>query len=349
MIKVGVIGATGYAGEQLVWILEQHPEVEIRLLSSRSYAEDNFAEIYPNYQNRLEQQLISDEDFMARIGEIDLLFMALPHGLSQEFVQKAVEQNVKVIDLGADFRFDAVETYEKWYGLEHQAKALNSEAIYGLPELYRDRIKGARIVASPGCFPTSAILGIAPLIEAGVVAPKSIIIDAKSGTTGAGRSAKTSSLYCEVNENFKPYGVFGHRHTPEIEEKLTNLQGAPVEVTFTPHLLPLNRGILSTIYFDLTPEAAPDFHQAKAFELFQSYYKKEPFIRVVEHLPELSHIRGTNFCDLTVRVDAERGRVIVISAIDNLIKGASGQAVQSMNLMFNLEENRGLSFLSMYI
>lgn len=347
MIKVGVIGATGYAGQQLVWILQQHQGVKIQLLSSRSYAEMNLAEVYPNYRAQFEQILLNDEDFVSRLDEIDLLFMALPHGLSQELSQKAADQNIKVIDLGADFRFDEVETYEKWYGLEHQAKALNEEAVYGMPELYRKEIEQARVVASPGCFPTSAILGIAPLLKAKMVDPKSIIVDAKSGTTGAGRSTKTTSLYCEVNENFKPYGVFGHRHTPEIEEKLSRLQEAPVEVIFTPHLLPLNRGILSTIYLDIVPEKSLTLKEAQT--LYKDFYKDEPFVRIVPHLPELSHVRGTNLCDLTIRIDEARGKVIVISAIDNLIKGAAGQAVQSMNLMFNLPEESGLNFLSMYI
>lgn len=346
MIKVGIIGVTGYAGQQLLWLLEQHPEVDVRLLSSRSYADMDIATVYPNFEGRLSQVLLKDEDFMARIDEIDLLFMALPHGLSQILTKEAYAHDVKVIDLGADFRFEDTETYESWYKVPHKAKELSELAVYGMPELHRELIAKSPIIASPGCFPTSAILGAAPLVAAGKV-DTDIIVDSKTGTTGAGRDAKTASLYCEVNENFKPYGIFNHRHTPEMEKELEKLTDENVDILFTPHLLPVNRGILSTIYFNI--KAGEKLTEAEAYALYESFYQDEPFIRIRKGLPELSHVRGTNFCDIAIRVDETRGKVIVISAIDNLIKGAAGQAVQSMNIVFGFPEEMGLTSLSMYI
>ncbi|MHC5224772.1 N-acetyl-gamma-glutamyl-phosphate reductase [Ignatzschineria sp. LJL83] len=346
MIRVGIIGVTGYAGQQLLWLLEQHPEVEIRLLSSKSYADMDIADVYPNYQDRLSQVLLKDQDFMKRIDEIDLLFMALPHGLSQDLTREAYAKGVKVIDLGADFRFEDTDTYEEWYKVPHKAKDLSELAVYGLPELHKELIAKSPIVASPGCFPTSAILGAAPLIASKKV-ETDIIVDSKTGTTGAGRDAKTSSLYCEVNENFKPYGIFNHRHTPEMEKELEKLTDETVDVLFTPHLLPVNRGILSTIYLNL--KKGETLTEAQAYEMYEAFYKDAPFIRIRKTLPELSHVRGTNFCDIAVRVDEKRGKVIVIAAIDNLIKGAAGQAVQSMNIVFGFPEETGLSALSMYI
>ncbi len=346
MIKVGIIGVTGYAGQQLLWILEQHPAVEIALLSSKSYASMDIAEVYPNFEGRLSRILLKDEDFMKRIDEIDLLFLALPHGLSQDLARKAYEHDVKVIDLGADFRFEDPDTYEAWYNVAHKARDLTPLAVYGLPELHRDLIAKSPLVASPGCFPTSAILGAAPLVAQNCV-ENEVIVDAKSGTTGAGRDARTTSLFCEVNENFKPYGIFTHRHTPEMEKELEKLTDESIEVLFTPHLLPLNRGILSTIYLKL--KAGATLTQEQAYDLYREFYQDSPFVRIREMLPELSHVRGTNFCDIAVRVDTHRGRIIVISAIDNLIKGAAGQAVQSMNILFGFPETTGLSQLSMYV
>ncbi|MDG9730167.1 N-acetyl-gamma-glutamyl-phosphate reductase [Ignatzschineria sp. RMDPL8A] len=345
MIKVGIIGVTGYAGIQLLWLLENHPNVEVTMLASRSYEGMDLAEVYPNFQGRRRQILLSDDALMSRIDELDCLFMALPHGLSQPLAQKAHDHHVKVIDLGADFRFDDLETYEKWYKVKHESKILNDRAVYGLCELYREEIKQSDIVASPGCFPTSAILGAAPLLNAKLVNPKTIIVDSKSGTTGAGRGNKTASLFCEVNESFKAYGVFSHRHRPEIEQELSHVADESVEIVFTPHLIPINRGILSTIYLDLNT------HQTEAdlLKLYQDFYQGEAFVRVRESLPELSHVKGTNFCDIAIRVDEERQKVIVISAIDNLIKGAAGQAVQSMNIMHGLDETLGLKLTSMYI
>lgn len=346
MIRVGIIGVTGYAGQQLLWLLEQHPEVEVRLLSSKSYADMDIADVYPNYQDRLSQVLLKDQDFMKRIDEIDLLFMALPHGLSQNLTREAHAKGVKVIDLGADFRFEDTDTYEDWYKVPHKAKDLSEIAVYGLPELHKELIANSPIIASPGCFPTSAILGAAPLIASKKV-ETDIIVDSKTGTTGAGRDAKTTSLFCEVNENFKPYGIFNHRHTPEMEKELEKLTDETVDVLFTPHLLPVNRGILSTIYLNL--KKGETLTEAEAYEMYEAFYKDAPFVRVRKALPELSHVRGTNFCDIAVRVDEKRGKVIVISAIDNLIKGAAGQAVQSMNIVFGFPEETGLSALSMYI
>lgn len=345
LIRVGIIGVTGYAGQQLLWILAQHPSVSIEALSSRSYAGEDIADVFPNYRDHFSQLLLAEEEFRERIPHLDLLFMALPHGLSQNLAELAIEHNVKVVDLGADFRFDDVAEYETWYQAEHLAKALNEEAVYGMPELHRQKIARARIVASPGCYPTSAILGVAPLIEAGVVNPKTVIVDAKSGTTGAGRATKRTSLYCEVNESFKAYGVLTHRHRPEIEQELSNLTDQKVEIIFTPHLLPTNRGILSTIYLDLLE----DRDESSLYKLYEDFYRDEPFVRITQTLPELHNVTHTNLCDIGIRVDRERRKVVVISAIDNLIKGAAGQAVQSMNLLFNRPEEEGLTFLSMFI
>lgn len=345
MIKVGIIGVTGYAGVQLLWLLDNHPNVEITLLSSRSYKGMDIAEVYPSFYNRHPQILLSDEDFIANIDKIDCLFMALPHGLSEPFALKARKHQVKVIDLGADFRFDDLAVYEKWYQVKHNTNTLNQEAVYGLCELHRERIKKASLVASPGCFPTGATLGIAPLLHHQLINTQTLIVDAKTGTSGAGRGAKTAMLFCEVNENFKAYGVFNHRHRPEIEQELSHLAKEPVEIIFTPHLIPIQRGIFSTIYFDLKERKT----EADLLTLYHEFYQSEPFIRVRGSLPELNEVKGTNFCDIGLRVDEKRQKGIIISAIDNLIKGAAGQAVQSMNLMHGIEETTGLMHRSMYI
>lgn len=362
MKRVGIIGVTGYAGQQLLWILAQHPNVEIAALSSRSYAGQCVSEVFPSYaysgegEERVgvEQLLLSDEAFAEKIPQLDLIFLALPHGLSQPLAKAAFDSGVKVVDLGADFRFDDALSYEQHYNATHSEKDLNGIAVYGLPELNREQIKGAPLVASPGCYPTSAILGLAPLIDAGVIELNGIIVDAKSGTTGAGRGAKTTSLYCEVNENFKAYGVLNHRHRPEIEEKLTNVyreslagrnRSESVNITFTPHLLPCNRGILSTIYATLIEPKSEE----ELYSIYRDFYQNEPFVRIQSALPELHHVTHTNLCDIGLRVDERGERVVIVSVIDNLIKGAAGQAVQNMNLLFGFNENEGLTFRSMTI
>ena len=345
MIKVGLVGATGYAGQQLLWILEKHKEVEIVFLSSNSYEGKDISEIYKNYKEYYSKKLISQNEVEEKLDEIDLLFLALPHGMSEKLAYEALKKNVKVIDLGADFRLDDSETYESWYNVKHEYPEINNEAVYGLPELYKEKIKKSNIIAAPGCYPTSAILGTAPLLKNNLADTKSIIVDSKSGVSGAGRGLKVDSLFTEVNENFKAYNLFMHRHTPEIEQEMGKAAGKDVSVIFTPHLLPINRGILSTIYLDLKQKIS----QKEVYELYQEFYKNDYFVRINEELPEIKNIKNTNICEIGLRVHEEKNKVIVVSTIDNLIKGAGGQAVQAMNIMFGIDEKEGLSYLSMYI
>lgn len=345
MIKVGLVGATGYAGQQLLWILEKHKEVEIVFLSSNSYEGKDISEIYKNYKKYYSKKLISQNEVEKRLDEIDLLFMALPHGMSEKLAYEALKKNVKVIDLGADFRLDDSETYESWYNVKHEYPEINNEAVYGLPELYKEKIKKSNIIAAPGCYPTSAILGAAPLLKNNLADTKSIIVDSKSGVSGAGRGLKVDSLFTEVNENFKAYNLFMHRHTPEIEQEMGKAAGKDVSVIFTPHLLPINRGILSTIYLDLNQKIS----QKEVYELYREFYKNDYFVRINEELPEIKNIKNTNICEIGLRVHEEKKKIIVVSTIDNLIKGAGGQAVQAMNIMFGIDEKEGLNYLSMYI
>lgn len=345
MIKIGLIGATGYAGQQLLWFLNKHEDVEIEFISSNSYKDSEISDIYGNYKKYFEKKLISQEQAIEKLNKINLLFLALPHGLSEGITKKALDNNVKVIDLGADFRLDDSLEYEKWYNVKHEFPEINSEAIYGLPELNREKIKNSRVVASPGCYPTSAILGIAPLLKNKLVKKNTIIIDSKSGVSGAGRGLKVDSLFSEVNENFKAYNIFKHRHTPEIEQELSKLFGEKVDAIFTPHLIPINRGILSTIYLDL--EKALD--EDEIYKIYEEFYKGEYFIRINKKLPEIKNVKNSNICEIGLRVDKEKKKVIVVSVIDNLIKGAGGQAIQSMNLMFGLPEEKGIDILSMYL
>ena len=349
MIKVGVIGATGYAGQQLVWILNNHKEVEIEFISSYSNAGENMGEVYANYKKYFEKKLIPQEEAEENFGKIDVLFLALPHGLSEKMTKKVLENNVKVFDLGADFRLDDSETYEKWYDVKHEFPEINQIAVYGLPEINRGKIKESQVVACPGCYPTSAILGAAPLLKNKVVKTDKIIIDSKSGVSGAGRSAKIDTIFTEVNESFKAYGVLKHRHTPEIKQEMDKLSESDINVVFTPHLLPINRGILSTIYLEVNEKWKESLTEEKIYEIYNDFYKNEYFIRVTENLPEIKNVKNSNICEIGVCYDSKTGNIIVISAIDNLVKGAGGQAVQSMNIMFELEENMGLEFLSMYI
>ncbi|MBP9478899.1 MAG: N-acetyl-gamma-glutamyl-phosphate reductase [Sebaldella sp.] len=345
MIKVGLVGATGYAGQQLLWILEKHKEVEIIFLSSNSYEGKDISEVYKNYKNYYSKKLISQKDVETKLGEIDLLFVALPHGMSETLAYKALGKNVKVIDLGADFRLDDSDTYENWYNVVHEYPEINKQAVYGQPELYRKEIKESNIIAAPGCYPTSAILGTAPLLKNNLVNTKSIIIDSKSGVSGAGRGLKVDSLFTEVNENFKAYNLFMHRHTPEIEQELGKAASSDVSVIFTPHLLPINRGILSTIYLDLNKKITEE----EVYKLYNEFYKNDYFVRITEELPEIKNIKNTNICEIGLRVHEEKNKIIIVSTIDNLIKGAGGQAVQAMNIMFGIDEKEGLEYLSMYI
>lgn len=345
MIKVGIIGVTGYAGQQLLSLLIKHKEVEIKFISSNTYQGKNISEVYGNYKKYFENKLISQEEAENSLNEIDVLFLALPHGLSENITKLALEKNVKVIDLGADFRLDDSTEYEKWYGVKHIYPQINNQAIYGLPEINREKIKASKVIASPGCYPTSAILGVAPLLKKQLVKGNSIIIDSKSGVSGAGRGVKIDSLFSEVNENFKAYNIFKHRHTPEIEQEMKKIANEDISIVFTPHLIPINRGILSTIYLDLKEE----LDEKALYNIYNEFYKDEYFIRINENLPEIKNIKNSNICEIGLRVDKEKKKVVIVSVIDNLIKGAGGQAIQSMNIMFNLDEKEGLDYLSMYL
>lgn len=339
MIKVSIIGATGYTGSELIRLLLGHPEVEFAHLTSQSYSGQKIQAVYPQFNGFLDHELVP-LNMEKLVAESDLVFAALPHGLSSPIAKACIDAGVKLIDLGADFRLKDVLTYESWYEVEHEAKDLIKEAVYGLPELNREKIKEASLIANPGCFPTGIVLGLKPLVAAKGGAVQSIIIDSKSGTTGAGRSAKVPNLYAEIGENFKAYNINGHRHIPEIEQELEEIAGEDLTVSFTPHLLPISRGILSTIYVSLNEE----IDQAWLTDIYSEAYAEEPFVHVLAEgvTPEVKHVRGSNHCQLAVSYDRRTKLVKIISVIDNLVKGASGQAVQNMNLMYGFEETTAL-------
>lgn len=343
MINVGILGSTGYAGQQLVWLLTNHSNANIVFLSSHSYEGDLYSDIYKNYYGFNKNICINMQEAECKLNSIDVLFIALPHGKSFDITKKALEKGVKVIDLGADFRIKSKATYEQWYGLEHQCSELLGASVYGLPELKRESIKNASLIANPGCYPTASILALAPLLKAKIVDPKSIIIDAKSGVSGAGRNAAIPNIYTECNESIKAYSVASHRHTPEIEQELSHLLGSDLTLVFTPHLVPMNRGILSVCYANLTI----DMSQEELYKLYNEFYKDEFFVKVTEDMPETKYVKGSNMCHIGLRLDKRTGKVIVCSAIDNLMKGAAGQAIQNMNIMFGLDEKTGLNFPAM--
>lgn len=338
MYKVAVVGASGYTGVELLRLLAGHDGVEISGVTSRQFAGQPVSEQFPSLRGCVDKHFeLLDPAGVAQRS--DLVFTAVPHQTAMEMVPALLDNGARVIDLSADFRLADEATYAAWYQ-EHTAPSLLAEAVYGLPELNRARIGDARLVANPGCYPTSAALALAPLLTGGRIDPASIIIDSKSGASGAGRGAKIGSLYCEVNEGFKAYGLPKHRHTPEIEQTLSGLAGQPITVNFTPHLIPANRGILSTCYASLTGSVDVD----ELHSLFRSRYAAEPFVRVLPEgqLPDIAQVRGSNFCDIGLVVDRRTNRIIVVSVIDNLVKGAAGQAIQNMNLMLGLPETKGL-------
>ena len=339
MIKAGIIGATGYAGQQLASLLVNHPEAEIKFVSSNSYAGQLFSDIYPQFYKILDMPLLSTEEAKAAMSDVDVVFTALPNGLVFELAQLALEKGIKIIDFSADFRLDDPEVYEEWYKTEHTAKDLISKQVYGLAELWRDKIKGADLIANPGCYTTASILAISALLrEDGLVDTDHIIIDAKSGITGSGRKKDLSLLYAEAGESVKAYGIAHHRHTPEIEQELSKVAGKEIQVQFTPHLMPMKRGILATIYVDLKKDVTED----DLYAIYEKYYGDENFIRIRRGMCETRFVVGTNFCDISVRVDQRTHRAIITSCIDNMVKGAAGQAVQNMNAAFGLEETAGL-------
>ena len=339
MIKAGIIGSTGYAGAELVRLLMGHKEVEIVWYGSRSYVDEAYASIYRNMFELVDAKCLDDNmDELSK--RADVIFTATPQGFLASVVNEEILSHTKIIDLSADFRIKDVNTYEEWYKIEHKSPQFIEEAVYGLCEINREDIKKARLLANPGCYPTCSTLSIYPLAKEGLIDMNSIIIDAKSGTSGAGRGAKVANLYCEVNENIKAYGVANHRHTPEIEEQLSYASGKDVKLNFTPHLVPMNRGILITAYANLTK----DISEEEIRDIYKKYYKDEYFVRVLNpgDCPETRWVEGSNFVDVNIKVDKRTNRVIMMGAMDNLVKGAAGQAVQNMNLMFGLDEKEGL-------
>ena len=345
MIKAGIIGATGYAGGELVRLLMGHKEAEIKWYGSRSYIDKKYADVYRNMFEIVED-VCRDDNLEKLVEEVDVIFTATPQGFLASLLSEKILSQAKVIDLSADYRIKDVAVYEKWYGIEHKSPQFIKEAVYGLCEINREQIKGARLLANPGCYPTCSTLSVYPAVKEGLIDPATLIIDAKSGTSGAGRGAKVDNLYCEVNENIKAYGVANHRHTPEIEEQLGYAAGQPVTLNFTPHLVPMNRGILITAYASLKK----DVTYAEAKSLYQKYYEKEKFVRVLDEgvCPQTKWVEGSNYVDVNVVVDARTNRLIMMGAMDNLVKGAAGQAVQNMNLMFGLPESMGLELAPMF-
>ncbi len=338
MINVAVIGATGYTGLELVRLLLGHPKVRISALTSESQAGEVFSVVFPAFQGILDLTLepLVPEQIAKRT---EFIFLCLPHQKAMDAAKAFRDKNLPVVDLSADFRLSAAEVYETWYG-PHRCHELLQEAVYGLPELHREQIKKAKLVANPGCYPTSCILGLAPLIKKKVIDLKTIHCDSKSGVSGAGKNPEAGNLFCEVNEGLKAYKIGSHRHTPEIEQEISRLAGQTVTLSFTPHLIPMDRGILSTLY----AQTQAGLDTADLHEIYSEFYRKEPFVRIRRRgdFPSTQEVRMTNYCDIGVHHDARTGRAIIISALDNLTKGASGQAVQNMNLMMGLEETLGL-------
>lgn len=345
MIKAGIIGSTGYAGGELARLLLQRDDIEILWYGSKSYVDQKYASIYQNMFQIVDDSC-QDDQVEALAETADVIFTATPQGFCASLMNEKILSKTKVIDLSADYRIKDVAVYKEWYKMEHKTPQFIKEAVYGLPEINREKIKNARLIANPGCYPTCSTLSIYPLVKEGLIDPDTIIIDAKSGTSGAGRGAKVDNLYCEVNENIKAYGVGVHRHTPEIEEQLSYGAGRPVTISFTPHLVPMNRGILITAYGTLTKSVS--YEEVKA--AYDKYYAKEYFVRVLEKdvVPQTKWVEGSNFVDVNVKIDPRTNRVIMMGAMDNLVKGAAGQAVQNMNLLFGLPENKGLRFIPMF-
>ncbi len=342
MIKAGIVGATGYAGAELARLLLMHPEAELVWAGSKSYEGQRFADIYRNINGFFDRELKAD-DLWAMAKECDVVFTATPQGYLSQNLKKEMLEEARFIDLSADFRIRDVSVYEEWYQLKHGAPELLKDAVYGLCELYEKEIRNTRLLANPGCYTTCSILTLYPLCKEGILDPSTIIIDAKSGTSGAGRGAKTPNLFCEVNENVKAYGVTSHRHTPEIEQELSVAAGEDVILNFTPHLIPMNRGILVTAYAGTKTGSLPSWEEIKS--IYEKYYGEKKFIRFLDQgvCPETRWVENSNFVDLNVVPDQRTGRLILMGALDNLVKGAAGQAVQNMNLMFDLPETMGLA------
>lgn len=345
MIKAGIIGSTGYAGNEIVRLLLGHKDVEIVWYGSRSYIDKKYAEVYQNFFQIVDSTCL-DDNMEELCEKVDVIFTATPQGLCASLVNDHILSKVKIVDLSADFRIKDVSVYEKWYGIEHKSPQYIQEAVYGLCEINREQIKGKRLVANPGCYTTCSILSLYPAVKEGIIDPHSIIIDAKSGTSGAGRGAKVNNLYCEVNESIKAYGVGTHRHTPEIEEQLSYACGEEIQLIFTPHLVPMNRGILVTAYANLKKDVTDEEIRA----IYNQYYAKEQFVRVLNKdiCPETRWVEGSNYVDVNFKLEPRTNRLIVMGALDNLVKGAAGQAVQNMNILFGLKETEGLLAAPMF-
>ena len=345
MIKVGIIGATGYAGGELVRILMGHKEAEIVWYGSRSYIDQKYADVYRNMFQIVDAKCM-DDNIEALADQVDVIFTATPQGFLASVINENILSKTKIVDLSADFRIKDVKVYEKWYGIEHKSPQFIEEAVYGLCEVNRDKVKGARLIANPGCYTTCSILTAYPLAKEEIIDMSTLIVDAKSGTSGAGRGAKVPNLFCEVNENMKAYGVASHRHTPEIEEQLGYASGENVTISFTPHLVPMNRGILATEYATLKKDVTGE--EVKA--IYDKYYADEKFVRVLGEgvCPETKWVEGSNYVDIGFKLDPRTNRIVMMGAIDNLVKGAAGQAVQNMNLLFGLPESEGLELVPMF-
>ena len=345
MIKVGIIGATGYAGGELVRILMGHKEAEIVWYGSKSYIDQKYADVYRNMFQIVDAKCM-DDNIEALADQVDVIFTATPQGFLASVINENILGKTKIIDLSADFRIKDVKIYEKWYGIEHKSPQFIEEAVYGLCEVNRDKVKGARLIANPGCYTTCSILTAYPLAKEGIIDMRTLIVDAKSGTSGAGRGAKVPNLFCEVNENMKAYGVASHRHTPEIEEQLGYASGENVTISFTPHLVPMNRGILATEYATLKKDVTGE--EVKA--IYDKYYADEKFVRVLGEgvCPETKWVEGSNYVDIGFKLDPRTNRIVMMGAIDNLVTGAAGQAVQNMNLLFGLPESEGLELVPMF-
>ncbi len=345
MVKVGIIGATGYAGQELVRLLLGHKEAEIVWYGSRSYIDKDYSEVYGNLFEIVDAKCMDDNmDELSK--KADVIFTATPQGLCASLINEEILERCKVIDLSADFRLKDVSVYEKWYKIEHKSPQYIDEAVYGLCEINREDIRGARLIANPGCYTTCSILSLYPLVKEQIIDANTIIVDAKSGTSGAGRGAKVANLFCEVNESMKAYGVTTHRHTPEIEEQLGIANGSPITINFTPHLVPMNRGILVTAYASLKK----DVTESDVRAIYEKYYGNERFIRLLKQgtCPETRFVEGSNYTDIGFVLDKRTNRIVVMGALDNLVKGAAGQAVQNMNIVSGFDETEGLKMPPMF-
>ena len=335
-VKVGIIGGSGYTGLELLRILHQHPSAEVHVITSRALEGKKLYEVFPNMHGISNlTYLLPDDD---KLYECDIVFFATPHGVAMNNAGLFLERNIKVVDLGADFRINDSKIWSNWYNMEHTEESLLNEAVYGQPEIYRETIKEARLIANPGCYPTAVLLALKPLLEKNLIDPSNIIADCKSGASGAGRNANQATLLCEITESFKPYGVSGHRHFPEIKQELESISGCTVGLTFTPHLLPMSRGIEATIYSDLVDS------KADILACFKNAYKNEEFVKILPEgvYPETRSVKSSNYCQISVQYVEHSNKLVIMSVIDNLGKGAAGQAIQNMNLMFGLNEQEGL-------